>query len=203
MRKNACFVCCACVLVGFVLATPATAEPRRIPPELRPADGTYAHLFGTLSIGRGIRFNNPYRLATPMGDDAESLSWTATYVDLAASALLGNPEGLQHGVSLHLSAALDGVPQEVFTPSYIAAYALPPSFFVYGRAGLPIVVEPDTNVGYELAFGGAWLVTAGLGVTSELVGDLFYGAATQEKSVSMIPVLSLQIGVIVDYEILP
>lgn len=174
-----------------------------MPPLLAPADGTYVHLFGSLAIGRGIRFNNPYRLATPLGDDAESLSLTATYADLGASALLGDAEGLQHGFSMHLSAALDGVPQEVATPGYIALYALPPSFFVYGRVGLPIVVEPDTNLGYEMAIGGAWLVTAGLGVTSELVGDVFYGAATQEKSVSVIPILSLQVGVIVDYEILP
>lgn len=174
-----------------------------MPAALAPADGTFVHMFGSLAVGRGVRFNNPYRLATPIGDDAESLSWTATYADLAGSALLGNAEGLQHGVSFHLSIALDGVPQEVATPSYIALYPLPPNFFVYGRMGLPIVVEPDTNVGYELAFGGAWLVTAGLGVTSELVGDVFYGAATQEKSVSVIPMLSLQIGVIVDYEILP
>lgn len=183
---------------------PAAADEREpVPAALLPAEGTYVHLFGALAIGRGLRFNNPYRLETPLGDDAESLSLTATYLDLSASATLGDAEGFQHGASVHLSAALDGVPQEVATPSYVLVYPFPPSFFLYGRAGLPIVIEPDTNVGYELAAGGAWLVTAGLGATAELVGDLFYGAATQEKSVTVIPVLSLQIGVIVDYEILP
>jgi hypothetical protein len=181
----------------------AAADPDVVPVALAPADGTYVHLFGALAIGRGFRFNNPYRLETQLGDDAESLSLTATYIDLSASAALGNAEGFQHGASLHLSAALDGVPQEVVTPSYMLLYPFPPSFFVYGRAGLPIIIEPDTGVGYELAAGGAWLITAGLGATAELVGDLFYGAATQEKSVTVIPVLSLQIGVIVDYEILP
>ena len=104
---------------------------------------------------------------------------------------------------MHISAALAGVPQEVLTPSYIAIYRLPPSFWVWGRAGLPVVLEPDANVGYEMAAGGAWLVTASLGATAEVVGDLFYGAATQDKPVTAIPLLSLQLGIVVDLEVLP
>ena len=33
---------------------------------------SYFHGFATLSFGRGLRFNNPYRLATPVGDTPES-----------------------------------------------------------------------------------------------------------------------------------
>jgi len=40
-------------------------------------------------------------------------------------------------------------------------------------------------------------------VQSELVGSLYYGAATQDRSVTTIPVLSAQIGLFVDYEVLP
>jgi hypothetical protein len=186
---------------------PALAEPtstRREETELlAPANGAYFHLLGALALGRGLRFNNPYRLATPLGSTPESLSLTSTYADLGVSATLGDPEGLQHGASAHMSVALAGVPQEVFTPSYMALYRLPPEFEVWGRAGLPLVLEPDLNVGFELAAGGAWLFTAGLGATAELVGDLFYGAATQDQSLTTIPILSLQIGVLVDYEVLP
>ncbi len=187
---------------------PARADTKPESPEekaraLAPADGAYLHLMGALALGRGLRFNNPYRLATPLGKTAESLSLTASYADLSVSGTLGDPDGLQHGLSMHLSAALAGVPQEVLTPSYMAAYRLPPRFWVWGRAGLPVVLEPDANVGYELAAGGAWLATAGIGATAELVGDLFYGAATQDKPVTAIPILSLQIGVVVDVEVLP
>jgi hypothetical protein len=192
-------------LAVLLRGSPARAlEPRGAPaPELAPRDGLYVHLFGALAVGRGIRFNNPYRLSTPLGNDAESLSLTSTYADLSANGSFGDAEGFQHGASLHLSIALAGVPQEVATPGYVLVYPFPPNFFVYGRAALPIIIEPDTNVGYELAAGGAWLWTAGIGATAELVGDLFYGAATQERSVSVIPVLSFQFGIIIDYEILP
>jgi hypothetical protein len=172
-------------------------------PELEPADGSYLHLFGALALGKGIRFNNPYRLATPLGNDAESLSSTATYFDASIAATGFNADGLQHGVSFHVSFALTGIPQEVVTPSYVALYRFPPRFFAYGRAGLPIILEPDANVGYELALGGAYLVVAGIGATAEVVGDLFYGAATQDQAVTTIPVLSFQLGVLFDFEVLP
>lgn len=195
---------------GRAVAAPTQAE---LPPEpvaddpipavVGPADGIYAHLMAALAVGRGIRFNNPYRLATPLGDDAESLSLTATYADLGLTASFGHPAGLEHGASVHFSVALSGVPQEVVTPSYVLLHRFPSRFLAYGRAGLPFVLSPDPNMGYELAAGGAWFVTAGLGVTAELVGDLFYGAATQERAASTIPILSLQLGVLVDYEVLP
>jgi len=35
------------------------------------------------------------------------------------------------------------------------------------------------------------------------VGSLYYGAATQDRSVTTIPVLSAQLGLFVDYEVLP
>lgn len=197
----------------FCLGERAFAEPADEPPPEAPAEtfpaeiaaapGTYMHLFGALAVGRGLRFNNPYRLATPLGDDAESLSLTATYADASLSATFGDPEAIEHGGSVHFSVALEGVPQEVLTPSYLALTRFGPRVLAYGRAGLALVLGPDENLGYELALGGAYLVTAGLGVNAELVGDLFYGAATQERSASAIPILSFQLGVLVDYEVLP
>jgi hypothetical protein len=74
---------------------------------------------------------------------------------------------------------------------------------VRGRAGIPIVLEPDANVGFELAAGGVWLFTGGLGLSAELVGSLFYGAATRETSSTAIPLLSFELGVWMDYEVLP
>ncbi len=168
-----------------------------------PPGGPYLHFMGALSLGEGLRFNNPYRLSKVLGKTAESLSLTLPYLDLSAAALLGRPDGLQHGLSMHLSTALTGIAQEVLTPSYIALMRLPPRWLVYGRAGLPIVLEPDASLGLEMAAGGAWMATAGLGITAELVGSIYYGAATEQTPVTTIPVLSLQIGALVDYEVLP
>ena len=163
----------------------------------------YAHLFGALMLGRGLRFNNPYRLSTELGDDAESLSLTATYLDLSFGAALGPPDGLQHGAALGASFALAGVPQEVLTPSYVALYRLPERVWLHARAGLPLVIEPDFNVGGEFAVGGAFLVSGGLGFGGELVTSLFYGAATHERSQTAIPIVSLELGLVVDYEVFP
>ncbi len=212
------------LLLGWVLvfvpARPAAGQERRGPPVARagpadsPADlevheqplvdrGAYAHFLGALAYGRGLRFNNPYRLATVLGSNAESLSLTAPYADVSAAVAFGEPDGFQQGAALHASIALSGVPQEVVTPAYLALYRFSPRWLGYARAGIPLVLEPDFGPGAELGVGGGFLVTAGLGVTAELVGSLFYGAATEARSVTTIPVVSLQLGVLVDYEVLP
>jgi hypothetical protein len=178
----------------------AWSKERALEPEF--SRGRYAHLFGAIELGRGLRFNNPYRLQTVLGEDAESLSLTATYVDVSAGAAFGPPDGVQQGAALHLSVALDGIPQEVLSPSYVLLLRRPP-FRWHGRIGTPVVLEPDWNVGAEIAGGGAWFVSAGLGIGVELIASLFYGAATYERSATAIPIVSLQAGVAFDYEVLP
>jgi hypothetical protein len=179
------------------------AELARHEQPLPPA-GPYLHFLGALALGRGLRLNNPYRLQTELGSTGQSLSLTASYADLSVAGLfLGNPDGLQHGLALHWSHALSGVAQDVVTPSYIALVRLPPRWLVYGRAGVPVVLNPDPTAGVELGAGGAWFASAGIGFTAELVGSLFYGAATEQEAVTVIPVVSLQVGVLVDYEVLP
>ena len=50
------------------------------------------------------------------------------------------------------------------------------------------------NVLGELAVGGVYWVSASFGVTTELIGNLYYGAATPDTGASLIPILSLGIG---------
>jgi hypothetical protein len=165
--------------------------------------GTPFRLFGGLSMGRGMRFNNPYRLQTELGDDAESLSLTATYADVQVGIAFGGSGRFSHGGALHASFALDGVPQQVLAPSYLLLYRLDERFELCGRAGLPVVLSPQSNVGFELAGGGIFHLTAALGVTASLVGSLFYGAATLEAPQTAIPIASLELGLRYDYEVLP
>jgi len=168
-----------------------------------PEGGQYVHAFGELMLGKGLRLNNPFRLATPVGDDPSGLSFTAYYLDLGVGAAFGPPTGLQHGGEASLSVATDGIAQQVLTLSYVAVYPITSQTLFRGRGGLPIILGPDSNLGMELAAGGAWLFTGGLGVSAELVGSLFYGAATEEKSSTAVPVISLEIGVWFDHEVLP
>lgn len=181
-------------------AEPAAAEEVRVDPfETKPG---YAQLFATALVGGGLRFNNPFRLATPLGSDAESVSRTASYVDLGVAATLGDPLGLQHGVTLRTSIALEGVGQVVMTPSYLA-YRRFGALAAWGRAGVPLVFSPDATWGLEAAAGGAWFVRGGIGLAGEVVGDVFYGAGTADAKVTTYPVLSAQLGVVIAYEVLP
>jgi hypothetical protein len=175
------------------------ARPEPDPFRTKPG---YAQLFVTSFLGDGVRFNNPYRLATPLGSDAESLSRTAPYIDVGIAATFGHPLGLQHGAALRTSVAVHGVGQVVMAPSYLA-WRRWRSLALYGRAGVPIVVTPDVTWGLEAGLGATWFFLGGFGIAAELVGDVFYGAGTVERSAATYPVLSGQLGFVVAYEVLP
>jgi hypothetical protein len=204
-------------LVAFALASSAASargaeEPSSfVGPDLGagvastpiPGGTTELHTFATLSFGKGLRFNNPYRLATPLGDSPESVSSTATYLDLGLGAAYGPADGFQHGGEVALGVATDGISQQVLGFSYVLLYPALDDLLLRGRAGIPIVLGPDANVGMELGVGGAWLFTGGVGVTAELTGSLFYGAATLDRSTTTIPMLALELGLWLDYEVFP
>jgi hypothetical protein len=174
-------------------------SPARTP---REAKG-YQHWLGGLYLGRGLRLNNPYRLRTVLGDDAESLSLGATYLDVHVGRTFSAPDTFEHGISAQLSIATDGIRQEVLTPSYLLVRRHGPRLLGYGRAGFPIVLEPDASVGLQAGLGAAYFFYANLGLGLELDFSLFYGAATIEEPATLIPVLSLAFGVFFDWEHLP
>jgi hypothetical protein len=199
-------------LIGAVLAYASSALTATLPPDdgvsesLTPASDPargYSHFFGNVSVGRGLRLNNPYRLATPLGDGSRSLSAIATYLDLGAGFALGPPDGIEHGARLALGVALDGIPQEVLTPSYCALLHVFSAGWLRARLGIPVVLEPDLNVGLELGLGATWLWTRSFGLELELVGDGYYGAATYEHRATLIETVAIQLGVAFDYEVLP
>jgi hypothetical protein len=176
-------------------------KPKPEPDPLASKPG-YLQLFFTSFVGEGIRFNNPYRLATPLGSDAESLSRTAPYVDLGLAATFGHPLGFQHGVTLRTSIAITGVDQVVLTPSYFV-WRRWKALAVSGRAGTPIVLTPDVTWGLEAGLGATYFFLGGIGVSAELVGDVFYGAGTLQHATTTYPVLSGQLGFVIAYEVLP
>jgi hypothetical protein len=177
----------------------ATEERERDPFRIKPG---YAQLFATTFVGEGLRFNNPYRLATPLGATAESVSRTAPYVDLGLAVTFGNPLGLQHGGALRASVALQGVGQAVLSPSYLA-WRRWRALALYGRAGTPVVATPSVTWGLEAGLGAAWFLRGGVGLAAEVVGDVFYGAGTRDKATVTYPVLSGQLGLVIAYEVFP
>lgn len=202
----------ALILAALVVTVPSPAladDDGAAPAEKPPAEPDplgskpgYVQLFFTSFFGDGLRFNNPYRLATPLGDDAESLSTTAPYVDIGIAVTLGHPLGIQHGAALRTSVAARGVGQVVMTPSYLA-WRRWRALAVYGRAGTPLVLTPDVTWGLEAGLGATYFFLGGIGVAAEIVGDVFYGAGTRDKATTTYPVLSGQLGFVVAYEVLP
>lgn len=160
--------------------------------------GTYVHLFGELALGKGVHTNNPYRLGT-----SDAFGFTAAYLDLSVGLAFGPPDSLQHGFQLSLLSATEGVGQQVFGAYYAALLPVGEHAILRGRAGLPIVLTPDSTMGLEAAAGGAWLFTGGIGASAELVGSFFYGAASPDRTKTVVPVIAIQIGVWFDHEVLP
>jgi hypothetical protein len=162
----------------------------------------YVQLFATVFFGDGLRFNDPYRLSTPLGSSAESVSRTASFVDIGLAATLGNPLGLQHGLALRTSIAAEGVGQVTMTPSYLA-WRRWRALAVHGRAGVPLVLTPEITWGLEAAGGATFFFLGGFGACAEIVGDVFWGTGTRDTRVTTYPVLSGMFGLVAAYEVLP
>lgn len=112
MVSIACSSVMAGALVGLLGARVAHAEPPVDATEQLRALRRQVHSevrIGPLRDWPRICFNNPYRLATQLGEDARSVSLTATYADLGLGLAFGPPDGLQHGAAVHASFALAGV----------------------------------------------------------------------------------------------
>ena len=151
----------------------------------------YVHWYGTGMVGRGLRLNNPFRLRTELGSSAESLSLTAPYTEFALGALFGDPFGFQQGATLALSVAVVGVPQQVLAPGYGVLLYLGPRWQWRSGAALPIVLQPDLNLGLDLRSGAAFFLFSGVGLTGDLVLSLYQGAATDQERATLVPLVSL------------
>ena len=182
-------------------AAPAAKPTVRLTktPLVRPLTADFV---GSAMVGRGLRLNNPFRLATPLGETPESVSLTASYLDLSLGGAAGRASGPAHGAVVHLSIALQGIAQQTITPSYQQLWRVHTRWLLLGRLGFPVVTRPDVNAGIEGAVGAMWFATAGTGITGELVGSMFYGAATRERDPTGIPIIGFQVGVFLDYEVI-
>jgi A/G-specific adenine glycosylase len=192
----------ALVALAGAPSTATAAEPVA-PPLPAPETSGYLRVVGSLSMGKGLRLSNPYRLDTVLGETASSASLTAAFLDGGLALLFGEPDAIQHGGAVHFGVSVEGVGQPYASACYELAYRADEPFLVHGRVGPAFLLAPDFNVGGEVAGGFSYFFTSGLGLTSELAFDLFYGAATLDSQYSAVPVLSLSLGVVIDYEVLP
>ena len=95
------------------------------------------------------------------------------------------------------------MPQQVATPGYQVVYRGPHRAMGWGRFGTPVLLAPDVNPGLELAAGAAYFLTAAVAASAEVTFDLFYGAGTEQVRYAVYPLLGAQLGIVIDYEVLP
>lgn len=183
---------------------PTTQVPRINATQPRTCEPLcYVQLFADVGAGKALRFNNPFRLQTQLGESAQSLSATATTLELKLGAVVGDPFGWHHGLSIAVAVAVEGVPQQVVSPAYQFAVPLGTQLWWRGHVGPAIVTQPDTNVGLEAGLQLLGLVRAGIAPYLGVVYAQYWGAATDQTQASVIPILGAQAGVSVIYEVLP
>jgi hypothetical protein len=86
--------------------------------------------------------------------------------------------------------------QIALMPAYLAYYQLNTDVFAIGHVGVPILVHGGPSAGLEVGAAIAYRVLAGAGLFAQLDLD-GYGAGTFSL------LASLELGVVIDYEVLP
>lgn len=168
-------------------------------------------------IGAGLGFRPLRNLDAPFNQDFMS----PAYLDLAGVVYLPGGD-VRHGVGLGISTALSndtnaGVQmfqQWAFTPAYyllIPLRRLLPDLGgdwlqLQGHVGIPIVLSTalgsnsggvDVSVGGELGIGLNFKFLAGLGMYLEIQGAAYGGSKD-----TIHPLISADLGFVVDYEVL-
>lgn len=156
-------------------------------------------LMGLLSVGAPLRLT---RRA-----DLGQQTFAPPFIDVSGVLLLPGQGHFRHGPVLGLSANMldDGgfyAPVDPFTQwvaliGYGATYAWGQDLFALAHLGMPFDLGASGSVGMELSVALAYRVLAGIGGFTALSADLF-GA---EGGVSAIS--ALEVGVFIDYEVLP
>jgi hypothetical protein len=147
----------------------------------------------------------PLRLTQDVDLDQGTLA--PLYSDVLLGYVLPG-DGLRHGLgaSLSLNLTADGGYTEPVAPG--EQLALAPSYLLYaslgrdslllGQAGLPIVLTGSNTIGLAISAALGYRLLAGIGVMAELGFETFVGVSSR-----LHPSVSLELGMFVDYEVLP
>ena len=147
----------------------------------------------------------PLRLTEDVDLDQSTLA--PLYSDLLLGYVFPG-DGLRHGLGASLSINLtsDGGYTEpvnpgdqlVLAPSYVLYAGLGNDVLFLGQAGLPIVLTGGNTVGLALSGALGYRLLAGMGVMAELGFESFVGVSSRIH-----PTVSLELGMFLDYEVLP
>lgn len=139
-----------------------------------------------------------------------------SYLDAFGGVVLPGSGLFRHQLTLQVSVNLSGdgnytfgldpLEQWTFMPAYTLRIqpqrVAVPDYYVYGRLGVPLTVSPDFTWGVEVDAGFTYMLLAGFGVYAEVGYSMFVGAKDRSGSVSLHPLLSAELGVVFDIEVL-
>ncbi len=192
---------------------PALQEQTGLDDELMPREPT-SEPREALRVIAGVGGGVSIRLVKNLEFQQERFA--PSYLDVFGGVVLPGRGRLRHAVTLHVTANLSGdgnytfgldpMEQWTFTPAYTARFALQddpvPDFLIYGRFGVPLTVSPDFTWGVELDVGAAYMLLAGFGIYAEIGYSMFFGADDRGGDLSIHPLLSGELGVLFDIEVL-
>lgn len=152
------------------------------------------------SVGLPLRLT----LSDTLGQDRVA----PVFTDVLGGYVFPSATPFAHGAGLGFSLNLtkDGgftepvsvSQQVVIMPSYLLYWSVAPELFALGHAGFPIGFNAGTTAGVELGAALGYRLLAGAGAYAEAGLDVFGGANS-----TLHAMFSLELGLFLDYEVLP
>lgn len=168
-----------------------------------PAARRFARIFGSVGAGASLRL---YYDPDPSNLGQDLLA--PVYAQLRGGYFLESEGDLQHGFGLGIATNLTPDPLNIETGFYsLGQWTFAPSYFLrvwfaeevqlLASFGVPIGISGDyQSIGLELSIGVIYKFLAGFGIYAQVTPSLYFAAFVQ-------PLLSLDIGLVFDYEVLP
>jgi hypothetical protein len=155
---------------------------------------------GMASVGAPLRLTK--------NEDYGQDTLAPAFSDLLLGYVFAARSGLRHGVGVGVSFNITddgGYAEPVYAgeqvalmPAYLLYADLGSDLFGLGHAGVPIVVTGGTTAGAELGAAVGYRLLAGAGIFAELSAVVFGGTGA-----SLNPMVGLEAGLFLDYEVLP
>lgn len=162
-------------------------------------DGLAPQIVVTLGAGLPVRLRRDRRLGQGR--------LAPVYGEVFAGYLFPG-SGLQHGLGVTATLGLnedggfvepvDALSQALLGPTYALAIDLDPALLTMARVTVPVSFVGDLSVGLDLGATAGYRVFAGAGVYAEASLSAFVGLAGR-----IYPMAALEIGLMIDYEVLP
>jgi hypothetical protein len=166
----------------------------------RNAQPLLPRYLATWSVGMPLRLT----LDKTLAQDRLAPAFTDALVGYVFPSATHFAHGAGLGFSLNLTKdggftePVPALQQVVIMPSYLLYWGAAPELFAFGHVGIPISVGAGTTAGVEVGAALGYRLLAGFGTYAEAGVDLFGGANS-----TLHAMLSLEVGLFLEYEVLP